>query len=163
MMKKVVFLVTLLVACYGLNAQATISTVGGDAISGSAKLSYTVGQVITQPAKARVTNAEQVTARLNEGVQQAYSVEELKMDGATPIAADIKIYPNPTTDIITVKVAGEMQLDYTLYDVSGRKLSQGKLQDDETAIDMSEYAAGSYVLKVTGKGAENGYRITKAK
>lgn len=153
----------MIVTADAASAQATFSTVGGDAVSGSAKLSYTVGQVATQPAKARVTNAERVTARLSEGVQQAYSIEELKIEGATPIASDIKIYPNPTTDDITVRVAGEVQLYYTLYDANGRKLSQGKLQGVETAIDMSEYAAGSYVLKVTGKGAENGYRITKAK
>ena len=150
-------------ACFGLKAQATFPTVGGDVSSGSAKLSYTAGQVATQPAKARVTNAERLTARLNEGVQQAYSIEELKIEGATPIAVDIKIYPNPTTDNITVRVNGDVQLSYTLYDVSGRKLKDGKLQRGETAIDMGEYAAGSYVLKVTGNGAENGYRITKGR
>ena len=162
-MKKVMVLAALLTACFGLKAQAIFSTVGGEATSGSAKLSYTAGQVATQQAKARVTNAERLSAKLTEGVQQAYSIEELKIDGVTPIAADIKIYPNPTTDNITVRVVGESQLNYTLYDVNGRKLSNGKLQNGETSIDMSDLAAGSYVLKVTGNGAENGYRINKAK
>ena len=162
-MKKVMVLAALLTACFGLKAQATFSTVGGEATSGSAKLSYTAGQVATQQAKARVTNAERLTAKLTEGVQQAYSIEELKIDGVIPIAADIKIYPNPTTDNITVRVVGESQQNYTLYDVNGRKLSNGKLQNGETSIDMSDLPAGSYVLKVTGNGAENGYRINKAK
>ncbi|MBO4751294.1 MAG: T9SS type A sorting domain-containing protein [Bacteroidales bacterium] len=162
-MKKVMVITALLTACFGLKAQAIFSTVGGEAASGSAKLSYTAGQVATQPAKARVTNAERLTAKLTEGVQQAYSIEELKIDGVTPIAADIKIYPNPTTDNITVRVVGESQQNYTLYDVNGRKLSNGKLQNGETSIDMSDLPAGSYVLKVTGNGAENGYRINKAK
>lgn len=162
-MKKVIVILALITACFGLKAQATFSTVGGDAVSGSAKLSYTAGQVATQPAKTRVTNAERLSARLTEGVQQAYSVEELKIEGATPIAADIKIYPNPTTDNITVRVAGEVLLSYILYDASGRKLKDGKLQNGETAIDMSDYAAGSYILRVKGKASENGYRITKVR
>lgn len=160
-MKKGLVIIALLIACLGLKAQATFSTVGGEAALGSAKLSYTAGQASTQNTKARVANAERKTAILTEGVQQAYSIEELRIDGATPITAEIKIYPNPTTDKITVKVAGEVQLNYILYDASGRKLSDGKLQNGETTIDMSEYAVGSYVLKVIGNGAENGYRITK--
>lgn len=161
--KFIITLILMIVIVGTVSAQSTFSTIGGDASSGSAKLSYTAGQVATQPARARVTNVEQISAKLTEGVQQAYSISELKIEGATPIAADIKIYPNPTTDNITVKVDGEANLNYTLYDVSGRKLSNGKLQNGETAIYMSEYAAGSYVLKVTGNGAENGYRINKAK
>lgn len=162
-MKKIIVIVALMAACFGLKAQATFSTVGGEATSGSAKLSYTAGQVATQPTRARLTNVEQISAKLTEGVQQAYSIEELRIEGATPIAADIKIYPNPTTDNVTVRVSGEVELSYTLYDVSGRKLKDGKLESGETAIDMSEYAAGSYVLKVTDNGAENGYRITKGR
>lgn len=161
--KLTIALFLILVTVGTVSAQSTFSTVGGDAASGSAKLSYTAGQVAIQPARARVTNVEQISAKLTEGVQQAYSIEELKIEGATPIVAYIKIYPNPTTDNITVKVDGEVHLNYTLYDAAGRKLKDGKLQSGETSIDMSNYAAGSYVLKVTGKGAENGYRITKGR
>jgi hypothetical protein len=156
-------LILMIVFVGTVSAQSTFSTVGGDAVSGSAKLSYTAGQVATQPAKTRVTNAERLSARLTEGVQQAYSVEELKIEGATPIEVDIKIYPNPTTDNITVRVAGEVRLSYTLYDASGRKLKDGKLQNGKTAIDMSDHAAGSYILRVKGKASENGYRITKVR
>ena len=162
--RKFIITLSLMIVTVGtISAQSTFSTVCGDATSGSAKFSYTAGQVATQPARARVTNVEQISAKLTEGVQQAYSISELKIEGATPIAADIKIYPNPTTDNITVNVDGEVHLNYTLYDAAGRKLKDGKLQNGETAINMSDYAAGSYVLKVIGNGSENGYRITKVR
>ena len=161
--KLTALLLLMIIAVGTASAQSTFATLGGEATSGSASLSYTAGQVATQTDKLRVTNAERLSANLTEGVQQAYSIEELKIDGATPIAGDIKIYPNPTKGDITVKVTYNGVLTYTLYDVNGKSMKQGELHEGETDIDMSDYATGSYILRVKGEASENGYKITKVR
>lgn len=163
-MKKTLLLAALLLTGLSLSAQETFATTGGDAESNSCSVSYTVGQMAVKTAYERVTNGERVSANMREGVQQTYTVEELKIEGAEPFGFDIKVYPNPTTDNITVSleraVAG---MRYELYGANGQLLQKEIISSVEQTIDMGEYAAGAYLLRVVDDTASQSYRIVKAK
>ncbi len=64
------------------------------------------------------------------------------------------IYPNPTTDFLTLSVTNslaEEDYDFSLYTLEGKLLKTDPLTDAETQIDMRSYQRGPYLLKVTDK------------
>jgi uncharacterized repeat protein (TIGR02543 family) len=65
---------------------------------------------------------------------------------ATPVAT-LKVYPNPTTGVVTVENDGA---EVHLYTLTGTLL----LQTQESRIDLSPYASGVYLLTVGGKTAK---------
>lgn len=143
-------------------AQSTFGVAGGDASGESGSLSYTVGQVAVMTTYSKVTNASRVAANLREGVQQTYTVEELRIDGVTALDFDISVYPNPTADNVTVSFGNTVtDVSYELYSIDGRLLQKGRVAGAEQSIDMQQYAAGSYVLRVMAGKAQNNYKIVK--
>ena len=164
MMKYSITLVVLFLASVSTNAQETFATTGGDATGTSSSISYTVGQMAIMTDYEMVTAVENASANVREGVQQTYSVEELKIDGAEPFSFDIKVYPNPTTDNINVRLEQSVAgMRYELYGANGQLLQKESIGSDEQTIDMRDYAAGAYILWVVGDTASQPYRIIKAK
>ena len=164
MMKKTLLLAALLLTGLSMKAQETFATTGGDATGTSSSISYTVGQMAIMTDYERVTAVENASANVREGVQQTYSVEELKIEGAEPFSFDIKVYPNPTTDNITVKLEQSVAgISYELYGANGQLLQKESIGSDEQTIDMGDCAAGAYLLRVVGETATQSYRIIKAK
>ncbi|MBR6440507.1 MAG: T9SS type A sorting domain-containing protein, partial [Bacteroidales bacterium] len=65
-----------------------------------------------------------------------------------PTQKHINIYPNPTTDRVTVEATGLRRVE--LYDNEGRRLQDYTAPDrhDSLTIDVSAYASGFYYLRV---------------
>ena len=59
----------------------------------------------------------------------------------------ISIYPNPTNS--KVYVQAELGAKIQLFDLQGKLLSQKEALSNETAFDMSLYANGVYLMKIT--------------
>ena len=66
------------------------------------------------------------------------------------INSKINIFPNPTKGIITVEVKGE-SFKYELYNILGILLKREESCYDLMQIDLSDYAIGSYLLKILKK------------
>ena len=66
----------------------------------------------------------------------------------------MKAYPNPTTANLNLKITNYAieNLDYQLFDISGRIISQHKITSEETAISMENLAAGNYIVQVSDNG-----------
>ncbi len=59
------------------------------------------------------------------------------------------IYPNPTTEIITIDFNKEpINTDYILFDISGRSLMSGTLTDSKTEINLSKLSSGTYYIRI---------------
>ena len=109
-----------------------------------------------------MTNASAKAANLREGVQQTYTIEELKIDGVQVLDFDVSVYPNPTADKITVSIGNDVQdMSYELYSIDGKLLKKGRFQGTEQNIEMKDYVSGSYVLRLSVGRSENSYRIVK--
>lgn len=66
-------------------------------------------------------------------------------------ANDIRIWPNPTTDILHVQLLdGTESLDYTyqLYSLTGKLLQGGRLTVDNAEVDVRSLVSGVYFLKI---------------
>ena len=62
---------------------------------------------------------------------------------------DIKVYPNPATSVI--RIDAPIKVNATILSVDGKVLMQGK---DVTSMDISELAAGMYIIKVYDENNE---------
>jgi hypothetical protein len=64
---------------------------------------------------------------------------------------DTKIYPNPVTNTINVKVNTELsktKVLVTLYDLLGRQILQVDVLDSVAALNVEDIPSGNYILKL---------------
>ncbi len=60
----------------------------------------------------------------------------------------IQIYPNPTTSLLNIKIPDQLidNYDFTILDTEGKIVKQGKIDSNQTAIEIKQLAEGKYVL-----------------
>lgn len=58
----------------------------------------------------------------------------------------IKLYPNPTNDVLVVKLPNHENSNLNLFDLNGRLLLNKTLNSNETIIDLSSFENGVYIL-----------------
>ncbi|WP_027377110.1 T9SS type A sorting domain-containing protein [Kaistella palustris] len=130
-----------------------------------------------------VLNEEQIAAddhllKLHAYDDSLYFVAETKTSGAelyivktelpiylstgdTANSSKIKLilYPNPASSYINVKGNPTAALEtYTVFDMTGKRISAGKYNDQNQAVDISGLSAGNYILEITTK---NGSRYSQ--
>jgi hypothetical protein len=128
----------------GLHAQSTITASGGNASGTGGTASYSVGQIV-------YTKNSGTTGSAAQGVQQPYEISVItEIEKAKDINLSCSVYPNPTTDFLTLKVMNfdKKNFSYLLYGVRGNLIETKKLTANETQISMNNRVSGPYFLKV---------------
>ncbi len=143
-MKK---LSTVILLMFGLTtilmAQDAIVSSGGNGSGDGGTVSYTIGQVF-------YTTSTSGTGTVSEGVQQPYEIVSTGIDDAKSIDLRLSAYPNPTTDFLTLNVEDyeSDKLSYQLFNLSGTLLSSKAILGNTTQINMVNYVASIYILKI---------------
>ena len=78
--------------------------------------------------------------------------------------AQIKIYPNPTTEKVTMEITGWETLQtgvFKLYSLSGQLLQEQPVHSLTTTISLTGLSAGSYILKVQINDLIEDWKIIK--
>ena len=130
-----------------INAQETVTTTGGEASGMGGSSSYTVGQVV-------YTTNTGINGSVAQGVQQPYEIYVTTGVNQTAINLEMIVYPNPTTNYITLKVdastsLSNQNLSYQLFDIQGKVIENKKVTDDTTPIKMEALPKATYFLKIT--------------
>jgi len=73
---------------------------------------------------------------------------------------NIRIYPNPTQDIIWIEIDSQEPYTCQIYDHHGRLVLQKNQLLEKTALNLDALSAGIYILKIIGKEQFIG-KITK--
>jgi len=161
--KKVKLCVLLLsgLGLAGLQAQVTVPAGGGNASGSGGTVSYSVGQVVYSSSAG--TNGSVV-----QGVQQAYVISVFTGVENKSIELSYKIYPNPVTDNLNLKLMNfeKSAYSYQLFDLNGKILESKNIVSEETSISMQALTSGNYLLKIveTQKGTATevkSFKITK--
>lgn len=143
--KKVKLCVLLLsgLGLAGLQAQEAVPASGGNASGSGGTVGYSVGQVVYGSSTG--TNGSVV-----QGVQQAYIISVTTGIDDKSIDLSYKVYPNPATDYLTLKLANfqTSSYSYQLFDVSGKMLESKAIVAEETSISMQALKGGNYLLKI---------------
>ncbi len=147
-----------------LHSQVAVVPAGGHTATGSAEMTVSIGQCAIQTVYDTAVTVSKRTASLTEGVIQPYLTFELAIpDGVEPLACNVSLYPNPTTQSLTIEADGtDAILQYTLYNVSGQTLQQGTLRQ-RTTLDMTATPSGNYILRIEDHDRKqtNIYKIVK--
>jgi hypothetical protein len=140
-----------------LQAQDAIVASGNNAYGHGGSASYSVGQILYNTYKGADYSEAQ-------GVQQPYEISTVSdPDEAYNIVLSCTAYPNPVIDFLTLQIDNyiDENINYLLYDISGKILTTGKVEKKKTLISMSEYVPATYYLKVVQDGNGSIPRKTK--
>ncbi len=128
-----------------IHAQETTDAAGGNASGSGGSASYSIGQTV-------YTTHIGANGSVAQGVQQPYEISIVTgIKDAKDISLSFVVYPNPTTDLLKLKIDAypNQDLAYHLYQINGKILETRKLEDIETSISMAHLASGVYFLKIT--------------
>lgn len=60
----------------------------------------------------------------------------------------VAVYPNPTENVVNVKIEEQQFDNLALYDIFGRILFEQTIESSLTIVDLSNYASGIYLVKL---------------
>tara|TARA_B110000027_G_C16102001_1_gene293552 strand:+ start:1032 stop:1508 length:477 start_codon:yes stop_codon:yes gene_type:complete len=158
-MTKIMTFTIFVLTAFHVNAQESISTLGQDLIISSGSLSFTLGQISNETQNLS-------SYSLQEGVQQVYSDNSTFGIVKSDSEYAFEIYPNPFQNHIIIQ-AQKDQLSgakYNIYDISGRLVIGGEIEESSTHIETEFLPSASYILKITdSKRLNHSVNIEKIK
>ena len=147
MKSLILFSVFLLFIAGSTTAQKVVAANGGTATVNGYEISWTVGEPITET----VTDG---TSILTQGFQQS-KLTVTAIDELRETDVEIKVYPNPTQDFVTIHFSKIMEKPgCLLFDLSGKLLIQKNIESTDAKIDMTRFAEGAYILKLNYRGSQ---------
>ena len=156
MLKKLILIPTLALICLSM-AQAQSAVVpGGGLLSGSGgTVSFTIGQIA-------IPTISGSNGSISPGVQQPLLSEMVTALTPPNLASfDISIYPNPSYDVVHVKLGQEDSVPFQLMDLRGKTIYQGTLGLQEQRLNLQQLPPASYFLKVQVQGIIKSYIVIK--
>lgn len=66
--------------------------------------------------------------------------------------ANIDVYPNPCEGMLHLSLGNTESFEYSIYDLTGQIVVNGRSQGHETVVDMSRFPAGVYFISVIQDG-----------
>ena len=124
--------------------------------NGNNKLSYTVGEV----AVGAMTD-EDGTYQLGNGYYPSLDLSTLNTE--TPeMQLQVKVFPNPTKEVIYITHPTEQFFEVSITDVSGKQILQTAHQKQQP-LSVQTLTTGTYFITVTTKDSKqtNTYKIIK--
>lgn len=121
------------------------STAGGDGSSSTERMSWTIGEPVTNTVSAGSNT-------MTQGFQQPWAEVITLVPELTEQTDGISVYPNPTRHVLHVRYPdGSSTGDrIELTDGRGQLLLQDHVQGATTDLDLSSYASGNYFLRLIG-------------
>lgn len=126
-----------------VQAQESINSSGSNATGNGGALNYSVGQLVYSTYHGS-------GGTIAEGVQQPYEISELGIDEMLEKNISITLYPNPTSDQITLEIKdlSFQKLKFQLFDIQGKLLNQQKITQFSSAIPFQDLSKGIYFLNI---------------
>jgi hypothetical protein len=109
-------------------------------IAGATQSSYTATE--SGNYSVQITTANDCSVSTSEVFVQVIGVSELN-------AAGFSVYPNPVSDVLTIRFADGGTQSISIFDAFGQVVYQNKnLTSEQKLIDVSGFASGTYTLEV---------------
>ena len=145
--------------------------------SGSASGSYTENMDLVVPANAALGphimraksnwNApvpDDACEETQYGETEDYMANIVESLGTENIQIEnISIYPNPISNILNVNVGSSSGLNYSIFNITGQIIFNGKFTSSNNRVDFSNLSKGVYFLQVLDKqlNKQNTYKLIK--
>lgn len=116
------------------NAQEAISVSGGSVASAFGSITYSLGQpVYGSPGGSTIYLG------VIHGLQ-------LNIETSSPNHWEIKVFPNPATDYLTLSMKNPRTIRVQVMDVQGRIILDRVYKQDTYTLDISHLRAGTYLV-----------------
>lgn len=141
-------------------AQEAITATGGSFADDTGSFSYSIGQVV-------YTTVAGSNGIVPLGVQQPYKfLMEPGIDNKKAPTLICFVYPNPTSNSLTLKVENSMdigsaKLSFQLFDLQGRLIEKHEITSNETNIPMENLVPSVYQLVVNYNNEIKTFKIIK--
>ena len=142
----------ILLLFFGVGFQAVVAQSIGRSVVGASgetdqhpnfgSLHWTVGEL-------SVETIQQTPIRLTQGFHQTYY--NLIVSEESPEKPDwaLKLFPNPTTELVTLETAYSGDLQVSIFNGNGQALYAQKISGGgSNTFDLKDYPAGTYLLSV---------------
>lgn len=61
---------------------------------------------------------------------------------------DVLLHPSPASDVVFLRLAEDPSQPYAVFDATGKQVATGTASMDRTALDVADWAPGTYTIKV---------------
>jgi len=150
------FLFLFLILPFVLNAQEIITSSGGYGSVTGAKVTWTVGETISETFSGPGVI---LTQGFNQGNIVITAIKEME-----EIGLSLKVFPNPASDMVTIS-SGTPKTDnlrYILVDINGKILLNNQFLLPESQFSVSDLKPAMYFLKIfDGKKELAVYKVVK--
>ena len=120
-----------------VSAQEVVATQGDSYTNSSGSIDFTIGEVV-------INTGSDGSNDLTQGFHQT-NWNFVSTEDHVP-SYEATIFPNPTSEILTIRTSSFENVTYTLYDARGKLVIQDKLSSAQTPIQVSQLAPGAYSL-----------------
>jgi hypothetical protein len=141
-MKRHTLVLFSLFVAISVSAQEVVATQGESYSNASANIDFTIGEVI-------IATGTDGTNDITQGFHQT-NWNFLGVEDHAPNYEAI-IFPNPTEDVLNIRTSTFENVTYTLYDAQGKLVMQNMLSAEQTPIQVSQLAPGSYSLTLNNE------------
>jgi hypothetical protein len=131
-------------------AQSGTNASGGDGTGNGGTVSFSIGQTSYFSYKAS-------NGSVSEGVQQPFEISVLStQENIEGIQLSINVYPNPTSDFLTLSIANIdiSDISFQLFDMQGKMLFSELVVGVQTEIFVKNLGSSTYILKVVQKNKD---------
>ena len=140
-MKKQYFIILLLfpIMIHAQDVHQNVIGNSGDYYQNTqGSLTWTLGELMTQTFK---NGDNTLTQGFNQSNLTVTSISKADFD------FNIKVYPNPVTDILIIE-SDSQSLKYYLYNLIGEIISVGSLNNNREIVDFTSLPSGIYILQI---------------
>ena len=141
-MKKNKLVLFSLLTTLSVSAQEVVATQGDSYSNASGNIDFTIGEVI-------INTGTDGSNDLTQGFHQT-NWNFVGLEDHAP-SYEATIYPNPTSEVLNIKTSTFENVTYTLYDAQGKLVLQDILSAEQTPIQVSQLAPGSYSLTLNNQ------------
>lgn len=149
-MKFITVFLMLITFSFTLISQETINTTGGIATGSDGSVSYSIGQIFYE-------TVESTDGYVIQGVQQPFEISIItEISTSKGITLLMDVYPNPTTDYLILNIVDfdMSNLNYYLYDASGKLIKSEIINTSLTKIEMKELEGSIFFVKISSNNSE---------
>ena len=143
--KNIELLLIVVLACFHFNlmSQEVISSQGESYLNNGIELDFTLGE----PVVESMTNQ---TIEIYQGFHQP----SIRILDVTDYSSPIKIsaFPNPTQELVHIKLDCAENLTYLIYDEQGKLLQEKTNHAIETTLNLETFNSGIYNLIIQQQG-----------
>ena len=136
MKKRTLFLFSLL-STIAVSAQEVLSTQGDSYSNTSAKINFTIGEVV-------INTGTDGTVDFTQGFHQT-NWDFVGMEDHSS-SFNASVFPNPTSEVLNIRTSSFENVRYTLYNAQGKLLIQGILSAEQTPVQVGQLAPGNYSI-----------------